>query len=339
MFSNQSFFGASASSSTSDLDSNFQHTARLLQSIASAGLTGSGGAAAIKSIHGSSPIFCYNHVDFGSLSTHHQKALFDETVNALVFNAKEGLWGIASERFNLSSTHAFSDAVLNSVVFVFDSDVTDNTYNARRREPGNLRLCGADAVGRDENHNYFHEVKARGDQAGILPQHIKAILAPLHLFEVMKLDFPNALVVPVTTEMRTISNPVFLQDKTIMTQPVLGLNYARALQIALAERMDLDTIGVHLTRFPKSFKTNPALSLEENKASYTALYGTEKTCFRLTQLSAEKIEAIKAVESVLLLKEHRLSSNYLCYCPASTKDQVHEIVTRSAAPETPLTTP
>jgi hypothetical protein len=300
-------------------------TSQLLRSISEVGLKASGRTGAIRSTHGSGDFFFYNQVNFTALP----KLMFDETVNALCFNAKEGLWSIAGERSDTSTCHGLSDAVLNSVVFVFDSDVRHSSATSHLCEPGNFHLCGETPV--DEGYTYFHEVRTRGEKAGVIPPQIKAILAPLHVFELVKTSFPNALVVPVTPEIKKISNAMFLSDIRMEDHPILGLNYTRALHIALAERPDLGSIGIHLTRLPLSFRTERKFSLNDNKALYTFQDGQEKICFRLTQLSPEKIEDIKAIESVLLMKEHRLGRHYLCYCSASDKDEIHDIVTRSAA--------
>ncbi len=299
----------------------------ILTSIATHGLSSSRPLSIRGSLtdYTSATALCYNQVALTDLER------LEETVNSLVFDGKEGFWAIASERkFEGSSdiTYQLSDACLNSVVFVFSCDIKTQGIQG---DVGvfhwpNARLCGAPTAGEDEY--YFEEVRLPGNKYSVPPSAIRAILAPVHLLECVKRAFPSKMIIPVfCIEKKVVNDPigVFTTYKSVVNQTVLGPNYVRALQSALAEFPEMQTFGVHLTRLPLVFKTEPTETIAKNKETYQGQ--VDKTWIRLINPSPEQLADINRMPGVQVVREDRRKSNtYLCLYRSDQKEKLTAIM-------------
>ena len=281
---------------------------------------------------------CYNQVELTD------PARLDETVKSLVFDEKEGFLSIASERkFDGAAdilSYQLSDAMLNSVVFVFSCDIKkkgEHADTAVLRWP-NLRLCEAPVGGEDDC--YFEEVRLPGNEHPVPTSAIKAILAPMHLLTLVKQAFSSTMIIPVISFERTLTEDpieVFITGKSARGKNVLGPNYVQALHAALAEFPEMNTFGVHLTRLPLVFMTNTAESLATNKVDYQKL--VDRKVLRLVNLSPAQLSDVASVSGVQVVREDRRKNNtYLCFCRSEQKAELADMIvpreeTASVEPE------
>lgn len=273
---------------------------------------------------------CYNQVN---LTDPRQ---LDETIQSLVYDEKEGFWAIACERpFDKKRLAAYqvSDALINSVVFVFSRE--GKIYEQGRHKDiavnywPNQRLCGIPTQG--ETESYFGEVRVPGEEYAVPSAEIKAILAPLHLVDWVKEFFPKSMVIPVTLlEKKLTEDPLelFVKCKSVKNQTVIGPNYTRALHIALAAFPDLNQFGVHLTRLPMVYQPDLSLTLEKNHETYKKKWDT--VTLRLSNVRPDQLEELQGLDGVMIVKEARGARTYLCYCPSQQKEAVAECLRREA---------
>ena len=173
-----------------------------------------------------------------------------------------------------------------------------------------------------------------GDKYPVAIADIKAILVPLHLLALAKEVFPTILIVPVGSYEQTLTeDPIELAmtTNTVIGKNVIGPNYVRALHLALAAFPDLHSFGVHLTRLPIVYTTNPKLTIAENRTIYQRI--DDKCTLRIKNPSAEELSRITSISGVQVLREHVRTPNvYLCFCSSEQKLEVEGIlVPRSAA--------
>lgn len=304
-----------------------EHARDILNSIATRGLRAPKSMSLRGSLKFDSPTtqLCYNRVELMD------PARLEETVNSLVFDEKEGFWAIACERnfVGVSDEHLaykVSEALLNSVVFIFScalrksEEETDPRVMVNRWP--NCRLCDAPIA--DEDEHYFDEIRLPGEEYPVYSQEIEAILVPHHLLSLVRCAFPKTMIIPVTSYEKTLTETpleLFCIAKDIKGKQVLGPNYVRALQAALAEFPDMMTFGVHLTRLPTVFRLDPTTSLSESCKKYNAI--ADRTTQRLKNPSKEQLAEIAALPGVQIVREDRRKPNhYLCFCSSSQKADI-----------------